>query len=199
MKTLLVSASPRAKGNSDTLLAEIAKGIEAHSIETKTVYLRDYSIHPCIGCEQCRRDKTCTRFYDGMHLLYPEIEECQGLVTISPTYNYNITPYMKAFIDRMYPFFEFTNPRPGPYSCRLASKYRAMVTVGVCEQKEASELGVTLPAMTDAFKVMGYELVTELAITRHFSLGSVKKDPEALSKAYEAGEKLAAALASGGK
>ncbi len=198
MKTLLVSASPRANGNSDTILAEVAKGLEAHSVDTEIVYLRDYAIHPCIGCEQCRKDKTCTKFYDGMHLLYPKIEESQGLVTASPTYNYNITPYMKAFIDRLYPYFEFTNPRPGPYSCRLASKYRALVTVGVCEQKEASELGVTLPAMTDAFKVMGYELIDELPITRHFSVGSVKKDPDSLAKAYSTGESLADALHSKG-
>ncbi len=195
MKTLLVSASPRPKGNSDTLLAEIARGIESKSVETEIVYLRDYAIHPCIGCEQCRRDKTCTRFYDGMHLLYPKIEACQGLVTASPAYNYNITAYMKAFIDRLYPYFEFTNPRPGPYTCRLASTYRALLTVGVCEQKEASEMGYTIPAMSEALKVMGYDLIDELAITRHFALGSVKKDTQALARAYKAGEQLADALA----
>src|SRR6056297_441373 len=194
MNTLLVSASPRPGGNTDTLLQSIAEGIASQSVGAEVVHLRDYTIHPCIGCEQCRKDKTCTRFYDGMHLLYPKIEESAGLVTASPTYNYNITPYMKAFIDRFYPYFNFTNPRPGPYSCRLASTYRALLTVGVCEQKEASEMGYTIPAMSEALKVMGYDLIDELAITRHFSVGSVKKDTEALSRAYKAGEQLAAAL-----
>ncbi len=196
MKTLLVSGSPRPRGNTDALLEEIAKGIKSESVETEIVHLRDYAIHPCIGCEQCRRDKTCTRFYDGMHLLYPKIEESQGLITGSPTYNYNITPYMKAFIDRLYPYFDFTNPRPGPYSCRLASTYRALISLGVCEQKEESEMGVTLPAMTEAIKVMGYELIEELAITRHFTLGSVKKDDHALQRAYSAGVKMAKVLKS---
>ncbi len=194
MNTLLVSASPRPGGNTDTLLQSIAEGIASQSVGAEVVHLRDYTIHPCIGCEQCRKDKTCTRFYDGMHLLYPKIEESAGLVTASPTYNYNITPYMKAFIDRFYPYFNFTNPRPGPYSCRLASTYRALLTVGVCEQKEESELGVTLPAMSDAFKAMGYDLIEELAITRHYAVGSVKKDTRALERAYSAGVKLAEAI-----
>ena len=194
MKTLLVSGSPRQGGNTETVLAKIAEGLEAEGVATELVHLRSYSIHPCIGCEQCRRDKTCTRFFDGMHLLYKMIEESRGLVVGSPTYNYNITPYMKAFIDRMYPYFNFTNPRPGPYSAKLAGQGRKMVTVGVCEQNEASEMGYTIPAMSEPIRVMGYEVVKEFPVIGHFAMGSVRKNTPLLEEAVATGAFLAREL-----
>ncbi|MCA1753367.1 MAG: flavodoxin family protein, partial [Spirochaeta sp.] len=145
MKVLLVGGSPRAKGNTDILLSSMQNELERNGLSTTLAFLRDYTINPCIGCEQCRTDKTCTRFLDGMHLLYPEIESAEGLVLASPTYNYNITPMTKAFIDRMYPYFNFSEQRPGPYSSRLADRPRVAVTLGICEQNEASEMGVTMP------------------------------------------------------
>lgn len=194
MKTLLVSGSPRERGNTATVLAKIAEGLESAGVEAELVHLSSYTVNPCIGCEQCRRDKTCTQFYDGMHLLYEKINASKGLVVGSPAYNYNITPLMKAFIDRFYPYFDFTNPRPGPYSSRLAGQGRKLVVVGVCEQKEASEMGYTMPAMSDAFRVLGYEITAELPVTGHFAMGSVKKDSPILEKAFQTGKELAEAL-----
>lgn len=196
-KVVLVSGSPREKGNTDTLLREIGGALEAEGLTTVFVPLRDYAIHSCIGCERCRKDKTCTAFYDGMHLLYPLIEESGGLVVGSPTYNYNITPEMKCFIDRLYPYFDFGSPRPGPYSSRLAGERRKLLTVGVCEQNDVADMAHTLPAMADPFRAMGYDLVEELAVTGHFPRGSVRKDREVLLRAERAGESLAAALLEG--
>ncbi len=194
MKVLLVGGSPRKNGNTDSLLEVMAEKLEESGIKTFTAHLRDYDIHACIGCEQCRRDKTCTRFLDGMHLLYPEIESSGGLVLASPTYNYNITPMMKAFIDRLYPYFDFTEPRPGPYTCRLAGAGRKAVSLGVCEQLEEKELGVCLRALSDPLPPLGYEVLTEVAVTGHFLRGSVKKDELALEKAEEAAELLVRGL-----
>ena len=103
MKVIGITGSPRAGGNTDTLLRALLDGATSEGVETEAVSLRDYTIAPCTGCERCRKDLTCTRFYDGMHLLYPKIEAADGLILGSPTYNYNITPEMKAFIDRLYP------------------------------------------------------------------------------------------------
>lgn len=193
-KILCVSASPRKGGNTDTLIEEAARGAESMEAETETVYLRDYTIAPCDACEQCRRDKTCTRFFDGMHLLYSKIEGAGGLVAASPTYNYNITSIMKSFIDRLYPYFDFENPRPGPYRSRLADQGRRALVIGVCEQKEKSEMGFTIPAMRDPLRVLGYSISGEVPILGHFPRGSVKKDEVSLRTAYEGGQNLAKEL-----
>jgi len=194
MKTLLINGSPRGKGNTAAILDKIAEGLAQEGVETETVHLPACAIQPCIGCERCRRDKTCTQFYDGMHLLYKKIEDSRGLVVGSPAYNYNVTPWMKAFIDRLYPYYDFEDPRPGSYRSRLQDQGRKAVIVAVGEQNDAGELGYTIPAMRDPLKVLGYEIIAELPITGHFAMGSVNKDPGILAAALEAGRQLAHSL-----
>ncbi|KAF1075224.1 flavodoxin family protein [Methanogenium sp. MK-MG] len=114
MKVIGISGSPRAGGNTDTLLGALLAGVADEGAGTEYVSLRSYAITPCTGCERCRKDLTCTRFFDGMHLLYPKIEEADGLILGTPTYNYNITPEMKAFIDRLYPLLSFRSRTARP-------------------------------------------------------------------------------------
>ncbi len=56
------------------------------------IHLHSLQINVCIGCEKCRKDKTCTQFNDDMNLLYPLLEEADGIILGSPTYNYTMTP-----------------------------------------------------------------------------------------------------------
>lgn len=190
-KIMGVSGSPRKNGNTDILLDSFLKGAESEGAETKKVLLRDYSIESCIGCEACRKAGTCTRFHDGMELLYPEIEDCKGLVLGSPTYNYNVTSAMKSFIDRLYPFYDFAEERPGPYSSKLADQDRKALVFTVCEQVKAEEMGFTLEAMEMPLEALGYEVTEKIPVTGFFDRGAVSKDDDILRKAFEAGKALA--------
>ncbi|MDA3951000.1 MAG: flavodoxin family protein [Spirochaeta sp.] len=193
-RALLLSGSPRSGGNPDTTLARIATVLSERDIPTTTVRLCDIELNPCTGCELCRASGTCSRFDDDMTALYPEIERCAGLVLASPTYNYTVTPQVKSFIDRLYPYFEFTEPRPGPYKARLAGQGRQLLPIGICEQNEASEMRYTIPVMRDALEVVGYEIVTELALTGHFYRGTVAADQTAMARIQAAAEELADAI-----
>ncbi len=194
-KVLLVSGSPRPGGNTDTILRLCATELKERSIPTETVRLCDIEIHPCTGCEACRKTGTCSRFSDGMSNLYQTIELSRGLIIASPTYNYTVTPEIKAFIDRYYPYYEFQEPRPGPYRPRLAGQGRLMIPIGICEQNEASEMRYTIPVMRDALEVIGYETVTEIAVTGHFYAGTVSKDSAVRETISVAISKLATRLA----
>jgi len=97
LKVLCISGSPRGGGNTDALLTNLFRGVEETGVEAEKVFLRDYVIQPCIGCERCRKDKICSRLYDGMQLLYPKIIESAGLILGSPTHSYNVTALVKAF------------------------------------------------------------------------------------------------------
>ncbi|MFP4210431.1 MAG: flavodoxin family protein [Alkalispirochaeta sp.] len=196
-RVLLVSGSPRRGGNTDTILRMCATVLAEGSIPTETVRLCDIKINPCTGCELCRKSGTCSRFSDGMNELYPTIEECRGLIIASPTYNYTVTPEVKAFIDRYYPYFEFTEPRPGPYRPRLAGQERLMIPIGICEQNEASEMRYTIPVMRDALEVIGYETVTEIAVTGHFYAGTVADDEVVLQRITEGMTEMATRLGVG--
>ncbi len=97
-----MGGSPRKNGNSDVLVRQVLAGVSQENIECTLVQLRDIQFQGCIGCEKCRKDKICTGLIDGMSLIYNQIISSKGLVLVSPTHNYNITSWMKVFIDRLY-------------------------------------------------------------------------------------------------
>jgi multimeric flavodoxin WrbA len=191
MRILGVSGSPRRGGNSDIILDNILKGTGA---ESDTLYLSDTDFSPCIGCEQCRKDKICTRFEDDLTPFYEVIREAMGLVLVSPVHNYNITSWMKAFIDRLYCFYDFDDERPRGWSCRLAGRGRAAALAIVAEQVSEEDLGVAMKALRMPIKAFGYQIAGELQVLGKFEAGIVGEDPDVLEKCTELGRNLAKML-----
>lgn len=189
-----IEGSPRKGGNSHNLLKAILAGAQDAGGDTKRVHLRDYRYDPCIGCEKCRKDKICTQLNDGMTLLYPRIKEAQGMVLISPVHNYNVTAWMKAFIDRLYCFYDFEDTRPRGWSSRLAGQGRKAIIAAIAEQEDKHDMGFTLEAMRLPLEALGYEIVAEMPVLRLFDRGIIKQHQDILDQAHEAGEKLARAL-----
>ena len=108
--------------------------------------------------------------------------------------NYNITAWMKAFIDRLYCFYNFDDNRPRGWSSRLAGQKRKAVIVAVCEQQNKRDMGFTIEAMRLPLEALGYEILKELPVFGIFDRGAVKKDEEILTKASELGRKLAKSI-----
>ncbi len=193
-KVIGFGGSPRKDGNSDVLLNHILLSVSRHGLPVAGILLRDHKIEPCIGCEQCRKDKICTGINDDMSFLYPKIVQAQGLVLVSPVHNYNVTAWIKAFIDRLYCFYDFTSERPRAWESRLAGQNRKAVIAAVCEQASKNDMGVTLDAMRLPLMALGYEIIGELTVLSVFDKGNVHKDPMILNKAASLGSDLAEAL-----
>jgi multimeric flavodoxin WrbA len=193
-QVLGIGGSPRKGGNSDVLLAYILKGVSENNLTATGANLRDYQYQGCIGCERCRRDKICTGQKDGMSLLYPALLQSGGLALVSPTHHYNVTAWMKAFIDRLYCFYDFDKGVPRGWSSRLAGQGRKAVLAAVCEQENKKDMGFTLEAMRLPLEALGYEIVGELPVFRIFARAKVKENIEVLHQAKNLGKKLANAL-----
>ncbi|WP_291319207.1 flavodoxin family protein [Desulfonatronospira sp.] len=189
-----VAGSPRKNGNSDVLLKHVLKGVSHERIQNGSVQLRDIMFQGCIGCEKCRKDKICTGLNDGISLIYSRIIASKGLVLVSPTHNYNITSWMKAFIDRLYCFYDFENTIPRAWSSRLAGQGRKAALVAVCEQKYKKDMGFTLEAMRIPLEALGYQVMGEQAVFKIFHRGKVKEDAQSLQEAFVLGKKLAKSL-----
>ncbi len=190
VKVLGISGSPRKGGNSDVLLKHILAGVKNAGAITEEIRLQDYQFQPCIGCEKCRKAKQCIGLQDGMQLIYPEIIEARGLVLISPTHNYNVTAWMKAFIDRLYCYYNFSDDRPGSWSSRLAGQNRKAVIASIGEQKSYEDgVGFTLDAMRLPVEALGYEVIGELPVLGVFGKGKIQK--QVLESAENLGSQLA--------
>lgn len=189
-----IEGSPRKAGNSHKMLQAMLEGAAEVGQQTHGVHLRDCRYEPCVGCEACRKDKACTRFQDGMTVLYPRIERAQGLVLISPVHNYNVTAWVKAFIDRLYCYYNFEDTRPRAWSSRLASQGKKAVIAAIAEQEDPRDMGFAMDAMRLPLTALGFEIVEELPILRLFDRGIIARHEELIEQAKNAGRTLAKAL-----
>ena len=191
---LAIGASPRVRGNTDALLAWIEQGIVQGGLSMTTIQLRDCHVEPCIGCERCRRDKICTGQYDAMQLIYPLVEAATVMVLASPTHHYNVTAWMKAFIDRLYCYYDFTDQRPRAWSSRLAGQSRTALVVTVAEQPEPADVGFALKAMQMPLEALGYRVLDKLVAQPFFDRGAVRSDSALAERFREAGRRIASSM-----
>ncbi len=189
-----LEGSPRKNGNSHKLLKTVLEGASKSGADVNMVHLRDCRYEPCIGCEMCRKDKVCTRFLDGMTVLYPQIMGAGGLVLISPVHNYNITAWMKSFIDRLYCFYDFEDTRPRGWSSRLAGQGKKAVIGAIAEQVDKKDMGFAMEAMRLPLEALGFEIVAELSMLELFDRGVIAKHENLLEEGRKAGEALAKSL-----
>ena len=100
MNILILSGSPRKGGNTDLLVEAFVKGAsQKHHVEV--VFVRDYKVNPCMGCNVCfkSKDNTCVQ-KDDMSMIYEKMAHTDMLVIASPVYFYGLSAQLKAIIDR---------------------------------------------------------------------------------------------------
>lgn len=190
MKILAVVGSPRKKGNTSFLVQEAIRSFTKENIETEIVFLRDYDIKDCIGCEGCRDTLECV-IKDDMQKLYPKILEADGIILASPTYYYNVTAHMKAFIDRCYCFNAFAEDDRSVWLSLnevLGIKYAAVIAI--CEQFKEEDMGVTADVMKLSLEAFGYRVVDTVKVLGAFKAGEASRNEKAIKDSYKAGEKL---------
>jgi len=189
-----INGSPRKNGNSDILLKYFMDVVKENHVNEKIINLREYNFSGCIGCERCRKDKICTGIKDDMTNFYPDIISSQGLVLICPTHNYNITSWMKAYIDRLYCFYNFENPRPGKWSSSLSNQNRKAIVIAICEQEDEKDMGYTAQAMYKPLEALGYEISDVIKVLNCFDRGKIKDNAEVINKVKESADKFSKLL-----
>lgn len=194
MDILGIIGSSRKSGNTDLLVRKVLEGAEALGVSTRAIRLSDYGISHCTGCEGCAAGFRCV-MDDGMQEIYPLLEDAEGLVIGSPTYFYNVSGLAKNFLDRLY-CREFFDPQDRSVWLGLneVTGMKYAVTVAVCEQKTAEDMGFTTETLARGVAAVGYRVVDSVEGYHVFSRGEVKKKPEIMERAFEAGEKLARTL-----
>ncbi len=99
MKIVILTGSPRKKGNSNYLAQQFAKGAEEAGHEVFTFHCADYGIHPCIGCNKCGMNGDCV-FHDDFYIVRPKLVGADMVVFTTPVYYFAPTAQLKTVIDR---------------------------------------------------------------------------------------------------
>jgi len=103
MKIVGISGSPRAKGNTDTLVQEALKTASEMGANTEFVSLAGKKIKPCTGCGTCYTEKSkgiCIIKDDDVPEIFAVMKEADGIIIASPVYFLSVTAQLKALFDR---------------------------------------------------------------------------------------------------
>lgn len=177
MNILILDGSPRKGGNTDLLVDAFAEGANKNN-DVEIVYVRNYHINPCIGCNSCFKNQTHSCFQDdNIQFIYDKMAWADMLVIASPVYFYGISAQLKMVIDR------FHNPIRDSFKISKS----ALLLVGAA----------SLPSLFDSITKQ-YELCVNFFkledMGRVFVMGVKEKgdikDNDALQKAYELGDNI---------
>ena len=194
LNVLGIVGSYRKNGNTDILVKKVLEGVESENIKTDYIFLNDYNINDCIGCEGCKNSYQCI-INDDMKSIYPLIEKADAIVLGSPTYFYNVTGKVKNFLNRFYCYEIFDDSDRSVWMGLnevLGIKYA--VTVAVCEQDNVENMGYTSLTMSKTLEAVGYRVVENVKAFKVFSKGSITQYQDQLENATNAGIKLAKTL-----
>lgn len=122
-KIVAFMGSPRKKGNVDTILDEIIRGVNDNGDEAKKYYLNDMNIKGCQGCLHCRKTPNCA-LKDDMVEVYEDIKSAEYVIIGSPVYICQVSAQTKLLLDRLYPLTEINKAKHTP---RFGQKKLIMV------------------------------------------------------------------------
>jgi multimeric flavodoxin WrbA len=102
MKVIGINGSPRPAGNTSIMLQTVFETLEAEGIETELIQVGGTDIKGCRACYACIKAKNseCSTRGDGFNEIFAKMAEADGMILGSPTYFADITPELKALIDR---------------------------------------------------------------------------------------------------
>ena len=102
IKVLAINGSPRANGNTSIMLNVVLDELRKEGIETELVQIGGKNIRGCRACGKCHenKDRKCSIDEDIFNKIVTKMFEADGILLGSPTYFSDVTPEMKALIDR---------------------------------------------------------------------------------------------------
>ena len=102
MKVIAFNGSARRGGNTAILLRYVLGEVQKEGIETELVELSGSQIHGCLACRECssRKDGRCAQSNDVGNAYIEKMAAADGILLGSPTYVADVSPEIKALIDR---------------------------------------------------------------------------------------------------
>ena len=102
MKVVGINGSSRRAGNTSIILKTVFKELEKQGIETELIQLGGQSIRGCMACMKCfeMQNGKCVIQNDCFNDIVAKMIQADGVILGSPVYCADVTPEMKALLDR---------------------------------------------------------------------------------------------------
>jgi multimeric flavodoxin WrbA len=102
MKAIAINGSPRAGGNTEILLKKVLEPLEAAGWSTEYLRIGGKPVRGCLACMKCveKRNGRCNIEDDAINDYLKQMYAADAIILGSPTYFADVTPELKALIDR---------------------------------------------------------------------------------------------------
>jgi multimeric flavodoxin WrbA len=180
MKVVAFNGSPRMDGNTTILIKHVFDELEKQGIETELVQLSEKEIHGCIACYKCmeNKDRRCAVKSDAANEYIEKMLGADGIILGSPVYFQDVTPEMKALIDRT-----------GYVARSNGRMFKRKVGGSVVAVRRSGAIH-TLDTM-DHFFLSGEMIIVGRAIGIGREKGEVEKDEEGITLVKSLGQRMA--------
>ena len=180
-KVVAFNGSPRKDGNTSILIGLMFEELENEGITTELVQVGKKKIRGCTACMKCfeKKDGHCVFDDDIVNDCIDRMVKADGIILGSPVYFLDVTPEMKALIDRA-GFVSMANG--GLY------RRRAGMAVAAVRRSGGSRTIDTLLhfLLAGGMIVPGFPVI---GVGRE--IGDVNKDEEGIGRARDAGKNMA--------
>lgn len=174
---LIISASPRKGGNSDTLCDQFRKGTEEAGNRVDKIRLAELSIDYCSACYACKKIGHCVK-QDDMEVVLSKMREANVIVLATPVYFYTMCAQMKTMIDRTL---------GGAQQSGLENKAFYLIATAA-DGKAAMER--TIDGLRGYIECLpGAKAVGVIYGTGAWQLGDIQRNP-AMQEAYQMGKSI---------
>lgn len=164
-KIVVITGSPRKKGNSIAMTDAFIKAAEEKGHSITRFDAAAMNVGGCHACESCyKTGKACT-FDDAFNQIAPAVLEADVIVFTMPVYWYSIPAQIKAVIDKLYSFCVAGKDIAGK-ECAL---------IACCEEDDMSVLdGVRIPVERSA-ALLKWKMAGEVLIPGVLNIGDIEK------------------------
>lgn len=175
---LILSSSPRRKGNSDTLCDQFMRGAQEAGHRAEKIFLADKRIAYCKGCGACGESgRTCVQ-KDDMAEILDKMVAADVIVLATPVYFYSMSGQLKTLIDRTVPRYTEISGKDFYYILTAADNSAEAVTRTLEALRGFTE--DCLPGAAEKGIICGLGA---------WNMGDIQGNP-AMREAYEAGKQV---------
>ena len=164
-KIVVITGSPRKKGNSFAMTEAFIQAAEAkgHTVTRFDAAMKN--VGGCHACETCFKSGKACSFDDDFNEIAPAILEADAVVFSTPVYWYSIPAQIKGIIDKLYSFC-VAGKEIGGKECAV---------IACCEEEDMTVLdGVRIPIERSA-ALLKWHMAGEVLVPGVLNIGDIEK------------------------
>lgn len=164
-KIVVITGSPRKKGNSFAMTEAFIKAAEkrGHTITRFDVAMMN--VGGCRACETCFKTGKACSFNDDFNIIAPAIQDADAIVFSMPVYWYSIPSQIKAVIDKLFSF----------YNAKVDIADKECALISCCEENDESVFdGVRVPIERSA-ALLNWKMVGTVLVPAVVNVGDIDK------------------------